>query len=592
MGRNPTTIAVSLADGPKVQRGWENLVRFATWTRIDLWGTRKGFAERLGLSYNALNKKLAGSPSMATIAEVQRCLLVFAKEPEGPRGAVEGEPLLTPVLTSLYAELSGYSAARSSAEVEPAWFMDLCVSGPPRSSVETFVRGEALRSMLQLTRSDREREALLAGERRTAAAAAINDLLAISGAPARKGVRAVHLLAHLAPVALPRIEEEIWQSPVGYRSVRILGRILRNQDRLPEEQRDSGFIDVVGRLLLKIDEQRPTDAYPGRSLWVECMRWAPQTWAWVEERLKRRALDPERPVRERMYAAVLLHRRQLVDACDEVVDRLRTEGTTAGKEGLAYTAAFLDRLLMGDTPETGWFAHRNLLDDDLSAWPPGRPEVGVVNAALRTIRARPGTIPPASVDGMRRLVAEAALQPDGTRRRRAAEVLDAAGLGEPAVDALRVILHHPDALPWQKEQAMFVIGQLHAANSLEPLQAVVDDPGVEDAVLHAALWAIGDICGTGRPSAHHDPTLFQPVIRIAATALNEELRWAATYVLAMGRQPYLQEELAKLRDARFDRVTRAFALWGEEVYSAERARHRPDAPRGIASNRTIPRVPE
>ena len=584
MGRNPQTIAVSLANRPAAR---ESLVRFATWTRIDLWGTRKGFAERLGQSFNALNKKLAASPSMGLIAEVQRCLLVFS-EP-----GVEGyQPLLTPVLTSLHAELSGSSAVRSSSEVEPAWFMDLCASGPPRSSVEVFTRGEALRSMLQLTRDDRERETLLSGERRTAAVDAIHDLLAISGAPARKGVRAVHLLAHLAQVALPQIEEEIWQSPVGYRSIRILGRILRNQERLPQEQRDFRFIELVGRLLQKIDDQRPTDGYPGRSLWVECMRWAPREWAWVEARLKDRAIDPERPVRERMYAAVLLQHRQHVDTCDEVIEQLQEEGAVAGKEGLAYAAAFLERLLLGDTPEAGWFGHEGLLDAGLCTWPPGRSEVRVVNAALSTIRPEPGTIPPASVDGMRRLVAEAALQPDGTRRRRAAEVLDAAGLGEAAVPAFQVILKHPDALPWQKEQATFVIGQLHAPNSLAPLQAVAADPAVEEPVLHAALWAIGDVCGTGRPSAHDAPGLFEPVIRIASTTRNQELRWAASYVLAMARQPYLQVELAKLRDSRFDRVTRAFALWGEEVYSAELARHRPDAPRCIANNRTIPRVPE
>jgi hypothetical protein len=160
------------------------------------------------------------------------------------------------------------------------------------------------------------------------------------------------------------------------------------------------------------------------------------------------------------------------------------------------------------------------------------------------------------------------------------------------VEALRVILRHPQALPWQKEQATFVIGLLHAGNSLEPLRVVVVDPTSQDAVLHAALWAIGDICGTGRPSVHDDIELFERVIRIANEASTEELRWASTYALAMGRHPYVQNVLAKLRDTRFDRVTRALAVWGQEVYRAELVRHRPRCAPGNCEHRTIPREPE
>lgn len=593
MGQKPKPIPVSLDGG-----GWRSLVSFAVWTRIDLLGHRKDFAAGLDVSLRQLTSGLSAmEPAM--VAAVERYLVLRSC------GAAPGDrTLLAPMLSSLFREVSGSPLAESATEVQPAWFMDLASSGPPRSSVEVFARAAALQSLLNLSSEENspERKALLSGARGRAADETVKYLLALTGAPGRKGVRAVHFLARLSSLALPDVEKEIWQSPVGYRAVRVLGRILQNEVPISREDMDNtessraennDLTRQVGDILLRLDENRPIDAYPARSLWVECMRWAPNEWGWVANHLRNRSLDSTRPVRERMYAAVLLRERIDDSNFADVLKKLKTEGRNSGQEGLTFVVSYLDGLSKGESPGLKWFGKCPAAKGGIGAildWPSRRNEVGVVNDALRIISEKQ-TIPHASVDGMQRLFAEAALQPDGTRRRRAADVLDAAGLGEPTVDALKVILMHSRAPSWQKEQAAFLIGHLQAKNSLGVLTEVID--AVEASTLHAVFWAIGDIYGTGRPSANEDELVIAKARQMATECgTAPAMRWAATYLLCMCRRPHRAQDLAKLSSNEFDKATRAFALWGQRLLRAEEVRHRLDSPRCIADNRTLPEIVE
>jgi len=338
----------------------------------------------------------------------------------------------------------------------------------------------------------------------------IKDLLSVAGSPSYRGAAAVHVLARLGAIVLPEIKKEIYRSPVGFRSVRVLGRMLlrvklRGEGRSAEGAcalNDNELLRELEKLLLAIDERPPLDPYPARSFYIEALRWAPNEWDWVSGSLIKRALSVGRPVRERVYAALVALQRGDKNI-GRVISSFQQEGRDTGEDGLVYASAVLQLVGTGERVN-GWLDQNGQVPTTgLKEWPPTRSEADHVNQALDKIDQFDNKELPTSVrDGTKTLLTEALLTLDGTRRRRACDVLVDAQVAGPATLAVSELLDLRDGKPhpprWLQEHAAFVVGYLQQHDAIPALTRVVTRSGAYDpTVVHAAAWGIGDICGHG-----------------------------------------------------------------------------------------------
>jgi hypothetical protein len=452
-----------------------------------------------------------------------------------------------------------------------------------------------------MTRSAQERDRLLSGRNRDHARRTVKDLLAITGSAPYRGVPATHLLARLGSVALPEVAKEIWRSPVGFRSVRVLGRMLwraelrrRRQDT--DDLRDADdrqLLDDIEALLVRIEECPPLDPYPARSFYIEALRWAPKDWTWVPGQLAARAGSLDRPVRERMYAVMLADRARY-EATDRLVEQMRLEGHDKGEDGLLYAAAVMERLHQGDRLN-GWLDEQGAVPaDGLREWPPTRPEAGYVNDVIAALDEADRSELPSSVRaGTKILVAEALLTLDGTRRRRACDVLGVAQLADPAAKAISRLLevrsNGENPPRWLREHAAFILGYLQRPAALNALTSVVERHREHHpSVVHASAWGIGDICGQRSRWEHRHDVPVDALVRVVQTGPAAP-RWAAAYALAVTRQPAAQSALHRLVVERqdLDRLTRGLARWGIWLFEADSDKGRLDDRVRIPSSRTL-----
>lgn len=431
------------------------------------------------------------------------------------------------------------AGARDTVRVPAAWFKGL-PDGPPENTTEVWVRGHALRSLLAASHRRNTHEILKGLGLEDRARATVNDLLEVAGGPPHTGLQAVRLLADLATFAfgevqnliLGEVEHFIHNSPVGFRAVRVLGRILYLQRAV--EDPDQELLHRVGQMLKEIYTKDPPDAYRARSLFVEALRFAPDRddddWAWTTEALLART-GPTRPTRERVYAAYVLVNRHKDDEARQVMEAF----SGAGDEGLSYAAAFLDML----------FKKRWLKNDEIRLpypypWPVDRPEHGVVEVATYLLAtASDQEVPHSIKEGLRELLRGALLTIDGTTRRRICESIQAAGLARSAVKGLEAVIMNEKSPCWLIEHAAFITGHIqtgysdgsdYAINVLAPL---VEDRSNVSAVRHAALWGIGDIVGSVGNTDHESRVASLLALCAAPKEEDPSVRCAAAYTAAM-----------------------------------------------------------
>lgn len=541
-------------DPTEVMTPDDSQVRWVAAALVDRAGkTRGAVAELLGLEATNLSNQLRRptGPSLDLLVRLQ-----LARE---ELGGPASDPTW---LTSFAEEVRRTSDA--DVHVPAGWFAELVRAGHARSTVEVVARGAALASVLTLTRDEKEQDRLLANVIRgpdgpsrmeRAAEDTVRALLDVACGPPNGATRAIHLLARLAPVVLrpdadgvPLIMRHVYGSPVGFRAVRVLTRILLTHG----DSGDDKTINRVGALLRKIAEDEPPDAYPARSFFVESLRFAPaasvagDAWHWVDDELAKRAeaVGTRRPVRERAYALFALATRAPAEA-EQLIARLKKQRDQKD-DGVAYAIDFAERLLAG--AKRGEF--------------PDRPETARVTAAADAIDAMPN-MPASIAHGFKLLVRESVLQIDGTRRRRACEVIQAAGLAGEAVSVLNAVLQNPEASRWEREHSAFIIGVLQSPHGVRPLIDLADressraDAELRDwrkdskrivggtrSVRHAALWGIGDIAGAGADVTSPDFQLADVVETVSREASRrptratpgvlsvERVRWAALYAAA------------------------------------------------------------
>jgi hypothetical protein len=588
---------------------WPTLVRFAATALVERAGlTQTEVAARMGKTKGNFHGALFGRtgrtdeiPSKRFCQDLQRTVQTVSRMSQ--RECYHSAP----PLTTLYEELEESTDPDSGVRIPAMWFVDLCESGPVRSSEEAFVRGEALRDLVMMARAQDERDRLLSGRALEHARRTVMDLLAIAGGAPHRGVPATHLLARLGAVALPEIENEIWLSPVGFRSVRILGRMLwrahlrrKGQERKGQEGDDNlrdaadrELLDRIEEVLAAIDQRPPLDPYPARSFYVEALRWAPPSWDWVPEKLAARATDPNRPVRERMYAAMLASDsgRLETEKLDMLLGQLRDEGRERDEDGLCYAAAVIESVRGGARSNSWLDPGGQFPNSGLHTWPPGRSEAKFVNDVIACLDQVSSLSPRDSVlrAGTKSLIAEALLTLDGTRRRRACDVLSVAQVADPAARTISKLVQDRAGPPrWLREHGAFILGYLRQPAALPALIDVVENAHADHpTVVHAAAWGIGDICGQ-RPRWEHRHDV--PVRALSNIAQTEPapVQWAATYALAVTRQPAAQTTLrALLEQQGRDPLTRGLARWGIWLYEAENVRGRFDDVIRIPSSRTL-----
>lgn len=589
-------------------------MRFVAVAAVDLLGAHKNCATRKDTAAKAfippvhpaqlsaeLGKKAGPSPEF--LGRLER-LYLYQRHP-----LHNGAPWLTSFHEDLHrvsGRIQGKAGTRAPdvgggtrhqpVLIPTGWFYNLA-NHRPRNSTEAFIQGHALRAFLSEARQvadaaksdDGERTAeqivveLLAGFDLTQKARkTVNHLLEVVAGPPHTGLPAVRLVASIGELALGQVEEFIFHHPAGFRGIRILGRILVGP-------RSVALRGQVEPLLKKIYNEEPRDPYPARSLLVEALRFAPrggEEWPWVIDALLERAQDPDRPTRERVYAAYALFDREKHGEARSVMEKFKA----SNDEGLTYAADFLKV----------WFLRKEGRRTPY-AWPYERTEHAIVDGATEFLEDDETV--PASVRGaLRMMVRGALLTIDGTARRSICEAIQAAGLSVSAVDGLSSVMSEETSPPWLVEHAAFIVGYLQtgdrigAGKAVAALVPLAEDQERPTAVRHAALWGIGDIAGSvesltllekgwldaaanGQASEKAERRLARLVDQCSATADNApEVRRAAAYTATMlaRRSPILNKKQQKTAVSRIlerivqddDQLVRELGLWGQRIETA------------------------
>lgn len=632
MGRSPEVVRIELdADG---ELDAQPLVKFAVNARIDLLATRTldasgqwrpvkkehdfnrtAMANHLGLRNAGQLSNVAGPArpiSTRDVRDLEHRLMVFAYRHRSlDATAVRGLGWLTAFAQEL---LPREDDASASTNLE-RWLGDLCRAGPT-SSAEALVLGECLLGLLSGA-SAADAEAVWHQHQRDAVRTARGLVAVSTRPPGSASLAATHIAARLGPRVLPIVREHVLSSPVGFRTMRIVTRMLQlitrhrraalamrdgvegakrhhrsDQQRGAEgngaELRPRAHVPrwwsrdgaVEEREITEFLSSLPApallpDPYPGRSQYLEAVRGAIDVGrlggdrSWASERgphiLQERLDDQSRPRRERAYAAwcclaLGLRSADEVRALahhtpDRVWAYLAELQETAAHAGVATTALLLDPPEHGDGPA----------------------EVDLVRAVSERARPSPAGRPflkqlPASVAGATaQLLRVALLSPDGLARGRACEALRESGVTNEA-SAIVAALLADDACPsWLAEIAAFSLGQLadpHGVTALETVAGAPERPAPER---HAAFFSLGDL-----------RWFRASVIELAAevltgppppTAPGTDVRHAAAYAVAVlrpndldrtarERQRDLLDYLANPYSQGVDRLTRALAHWG------------------------------
>jgi hypothetical protein len=521
-----------------------------------------------------------------------------------------------PWVSTLWQEMLGTGETAPEPSVHHArWFHGLVQFGP--SSVpETLFAGEALLSLLSIARNNNDIVQLLDGHHEQLERT-VRALVAVSTkAPGKGSLPALHLAAQLGlcPLHEPArsddrsedwgtsrtlgrgtildvIEEHIRHAPAGFRAMRIVTRMLdlttRDSDSIPEWWSDGGAEEkeAIWELLKVIDDSRGEilDPYPARSFLVEAFRSmydAASTGDIRDDvlgRLANRAKDGGRPVRERMYAAYLLHHYRS-SQLDDVRRSFSIDASSRGGEGsgLEYAVHLLGVLhSSAKTIEQLLISSPHLLESE------DRPEAKIVREVVSEPAKGGGELLPHTIgEATKQLVTYALLTLDGTMRRKACESLREAGVGPEAARLFGRVLARSDAPRWLKETAAFLLGHLGDRRAAGALLDAVDD-GAGPAVVHAALWGIGDLAirNTGIVDLLLDDKHTNNVTR-------PEIVMAATYALAVLRpEPDCppddvdgnwrsDDHLKRLADlaGHDNREVRSLAQWGLAMQSRVHAR--------------------
>jgi hypothetical protein len=600
---------------------WPSLVRFAAVSLVDQTNLRRReIAARLGSSPAAFSGSLLGrntgqidDPFYRPFCyNLQRVLHTIPGK-RWTESDLESESELRsdrrhvmPMLTTLFEELDESPDPDSGFRIPSAWFPDLCRVGVARSEVEIFARGEALRDMLRLSQGLSHRDYLLVGEIRDHAQRTVKDLLAVAGASSYWAIPSVQILSRLGPYVLPEVEKEITRSPLGFRSIRVLSRMLwhsangraayaqkveraRNDKkpapRDPQTPDDKVLLRDINEILLGISETPPLDPYPAQGFFVETMRYAPPEWAWVKPALMQRATSRNRPARERMFAGLVAGERGYDDV-PRLAAQLRRDGEQLTEPGLAFVADLLIHMVQQDgvgQPRSEQFRKT------LRPWLLSRPEATFLEPVQGVLRKYGADhVPPSVREATTLLTIEAIMTPDETRRRRACDVLLAAHLAGPVSDAVSQVVttDTSNQLPkWTLENATFILGYLQQDRALPVLSAILDQKPHVD-IVHAAAWGIGDICAMQPRRVAQGVAPIRQLEKLA-TGGPGPVAQAATYALAASRHPEIRTTLQDLEDNSEDQLVAALAIWGKWLYKAEEVQSRADVAVRMTGSRTF-----
>jgi hypothetical protein len=432
------------------------------------------------------------------------------------------------------------------------WHHDLCLTGP-QNSAEALAIGEAFLALLGSATNAAGADAIWSRHHEDGMYTC-RALTAVACKPPRGGtIPATQLAALLGYRIVPYVEEEVKRSAVGFRALRIVTRILRSVRTDPPEwwsvpateelQRCWKLLSDIGELTKPGGPGLP-DPYPARSFYVEALREAgrvarekpeiaPFSTADVERLLRQRFVDPDRPLRERAYAALCLHEIDPYNH-DELLAEVEHQ-TIAGDEMWVYLGVVL-REMRSRTLE-------QLILDDISHFDAKLQAVGSSAAAIvLRHRKKAGTdaaqprvlsflqrLPVPIQPGMRQLLRYALLSPDGTARRMACEALLEAGVTAEASGIVIDIMRDRETPRWLRENCAFVLGLLRDPTSFAALEQVAVDRGEHDSVRHAAIWSLGDL----RDGPRGIVALFRELINDGSNSV--VILHAATYALAATR---------------------------------------------------------
>jgi hypothetical protein len=497
---------------------------------------------------------------------------------------------------------------------------DLAAVGPTNAA-EALVLGEALVTLLGITRTAEQVDVLWRLNAHSVDRAARGLVTVACRPPGGLSVPAIQLAAQLGPKSLPLVDEHVRHSPVGFRAIRILTRMLL-LGRLrrtpvwwssvsdPSPATADAVLGAVCESLWALDDAADTlpDPYPARSFFVEAFREVgrgthagvlpPDALDEARGRLQRRLRDDRRPWRERAYASWVLADGALRAEREEIIDRLRAADPDDASGGLAYTAAVLENFsgarevgrwlleIPSHRPTSGYGSAAQLIAV--------MEEIDAALGASYDICQNQGSHPPLEFsvfDATRQLVRFALATPDGTMRRRACETLRAAGVVHEVGSMLAGVAASTQR-GWLAEVAAFLLGYLgdpSAVQVLAELAETADWIGVR----HAALFALGDIGVRTAPhptttNGHRgaDVNVIERVLALttAPDELAAPVLQAATYALAVLRprgsdRDLVDEQKERLAElgwglgARLpDRLVRLMARWGHEGIIRSEAR--------------------
>lgn len=559
--------------------------------------------------------------SRRAVTDLEYRLLAFAHD---ERGATPEAVHTLGWLTSFWEEQLGSPLVTVSTETTdttvrsaPAWparwFHDLCEVGP-QNSAQALMLGEALISLLAATHRREAAQDLLSAHVQDVRLVT-RGLVAIATRPPGGGsVSAVQLAAQLGQPTLPIVREYLERSALGFRTIRILTRMLAlaraGRPHWWSSDAEEELNEVWSLLSRLADRQLgQLDPYPARSFLVEALReanrvadhfdlsWQPTIRNWLVEHVQ----NSSRPIRERVYAAYCLNEVDAGAAAELIGERCAIEGDeywhylvrlreilTAGRQSLE------EFLLDGHNVsphkiDEGNCVHRGVTRS------PGNPTKGPFD-----------DLPTGIQRATRQLVRYALLSPDGTMRRRASETLREAGVAAEAATAVNTIMRDPESPRWLVELAAFILGYLEdpvaipfleelIADGLDTIDARGPNPSSAEraesdpSVLHAAFFARGDL----RKRTPEAIELARRVLEAPTDHPNEVIH-AATYALAVLRpeldesgdldddgkqQHYLLFQL--VRSSTSDPITKSLADWGVENIARHSQRRRGERDRVI-----------
>lgn len=611
-----------------------------TWVPLDAdqWMNHAGLASRIGLGVRPGGRLRARSATGASkisrlvspgqakpngeppgvpkslnrgaVTDLEYRLLAFAHE---DRNATPEAVQSLGWLTSFWQEQLGSPPADTgeSAQLAPAWparwFHDLCEISP-QNSAQALVVGEALVSLLVATPSGSGSRLLEAHVRDVEVAT--RALVAIATRPPGGGaIPAVQLAAQVGYSTLAIVEEYLQRSALGFRTIRILTRMLtlartgRPHWWSPQAKDE---LDKIWSLLQRLANRElgRLDPYPGRSFFVEALReanrtaehfdldWQPTISGWLIDHIQ----NHTRPIRERVYAAYCLSEIDPGTADTLIQQRCDIEDD----QHWHYLARIRGIL------STGRQSLEEFLLDGHNVSPHQIEEGNCVhrgyNPDPKIQKSGPlDDLPNGIQRATRQLIRYALLSPDGTMRRRASETLREAGVAAEAAAAVNAIMRDNDSPRWLVELAAFILGYLEDPSAIPYLEQLIADglntkpgetntsPASDPSVLHAAFFARGDL---RRPT----PETIKLARRVLEAPDNHPsiVVHAATYALAVLRpepdptgnldtdgelQHY--QLLRLFRSSTSDQTTRSLADWGVENIDRHTQRQRGKSDRAI-----------